>query len=126
MAALAKMDAYMKNGGTIFFDLRDDAMGLESLSGAATGATDALRRILANLADAEDAFQATFLVFVRKARSLRRGDRLSPWLYGVAVRVAVAPPGHPLAGRLLRASPSSQPARPWPSRVRRACRPGGP
>jgi hypothetical protein len=48
-ATLAKMDAYMKNGGTIFFDLRDDAMGLESLSGAATGATDALRRILAKL-----------------------------------------------------------------------------
>lgn len=48
-AALAKMDAYMKNGGTIFFDLRDDTMGLESLSGAATGATDALRRILAKL-----------------------------------------------------------------------------
>lgn len=48
-ATLAKMDVYMKNGGTIFFDLRDDAMGLESLSGAATGATDALRRILAKL-----------------------------------------------------------------------------
>jgi hypothetical protein len=48
-ATLAKMDAYMKNGGTIFFDLRDDAMGLESLSGAATGASDALRRILAKL-----------------------------------------------------------------------------
>ena len=38
----------MKNGGTIFFDLRDDASGLESLSGAA-GPTDALRRILAKL-----------------------------------------------------------------------------
>jgi hypothetical protein len=48
-AALAKMDAYMKNGGTIFFDLRDDALGLESLSGATTGATDALRRILEKL-----------------------------------------------------------------------------
>ena len=47
-ATLAKMDAYMKNGGTIFFDLRDDAMGLESLSGTA-GATEALRRILAKL-----------------------------------------------------------------------------
>jgi Domain of unknown function (DUF4159) len=47
-ATLAKMDAYMKNGGTIFFDLRDDASGLESLSGAA-GPTEALRRILAKL-----------------------------------------------------------------------------
>jgi hypothetical protein len=47
-ATLAKMDAYMKNGGTIFFDLRDDASGLESLTGA-PGPTEALRRILAKL-----------------------------------------------------------------------------
>ena len=48
-ATLAKMDAYMKNGGTIFFDLRDDNLGFESLTGASTGATDALRRILEKL-----------------------------------------------------------------------------
>src|SRR4051794_35375242 len=46
------------------------------------------RRILGNSTDADDAFQATFLVFVRRARSLRSG-RLGPWLYGVAVRVAL-------------------------------------
>jgi RNA polymerase sigma factor (sigma-70 family) len=40
-------------------------------------------------ADADDAFQATFLVFLRKARSIRRGERLGPWLYGVAYRVAL-------------------------------------
>ncbi|HEX7108457.1 MAG TPA: DUF4159 domain-containing protein [Aestuariivirga sp.] len=44
-ATLAKMDAYMKNGGTIFFDLRDDNLGFENLSGA----TNALRRILEKL-----------------------------------------------------------------------------
>ena len=38
--------------------------------------------------DADDAFQATFLVLVRKAGQLRDADRLGPWLYGVATRVA--------------------------------------
>ncbi len=46
------------------------------------------RRLLRDRHDAEDAFQATFLVLVRKARSLREPDRLGPWLYGVACRIA--------------------------------------
>lgn len=45
------------------------------------------RRTLRDSADADDAFQATFLVFLRKAKSVR-GERLGPWLYGVAWRVA--------------------------------------
>ena len=45
------------------------------------------RRMLA-APDAEDAFQATFLVLIRKARDLR-GERLGPWLYGVAYRVGL-------------------------------------
>jgi RNA polymerase sigma factor (sigma-70 family) len=47
------------------------------------------RRVLSNPEDVEDAFQATFLVLVRKAHSLRDVDRLGPWLHGVAARVAV-------------------------------------
>jgi RNA polymerase sigma factor (sigma-70 family) len=47
------------------------------------------RRILRSRDDADDAFQATFLLLVRKAPSIDRGDQLGPWLYGVAYRIAV-------------------------------------
>ncbi len=47
------------------------------------------RRVLHHLQDAEDAFQATFLVLARKAGSLQRQASVGNWLYGVARRVAL-------------------------------------
>lgn len=47
------------------------------------------RRNLSDPMDVEDAFQATFLVLVRRARSIRHRTLLGNWLYGVARRVSV-------------------------------------
>src|SRR5579871_230914 len=47
------------------------------------------RRILGNYSDAEDAFQATFLVLVRKASSINSRDAVANWLFGVAYQTAL-------------------------------------
>ena len=47
------------------------------------------RGVLGDSHDAEDALQATFLILVRKAHSIRRRGSLASWLYGVAHRVAL-------------------------------------
>ena len=46
------------------------------------------RNVLGDCTDAQDAFQATFLVLVKRSGSIRRLESVGSWLYGVACRVA--------------------------------------
>jgi RNA polymerase sigma factor (sigma-70 family) len=46
------------------------------------------RRVLQDPHDAQDAYQAVFLVLAKRARSIRRRDSIASWLFGVAHRVA--------------------------------------
>jgi RNA polymerase sigma factor (sigma-70 family) len=54
---------------------------------------DVCRRLLRHEQDAEDAFQATFLILVRKAGSIGKRESVGSWLYKVAYRVACAARG---------------------------------
>src|SRR3954451_20239772 len=49
---------------------------------------DVCRRALGDAHEAEDAFQATFLVFVKKAGSIGRRGSVGSWLFKVAHRIA--------------------------------------
>jgi RNA polymerase sigma factor (sigma-70 family) len=47
------------------------------------------QRLLRNIQDAEDAFQATFIILARKAHSIVPRENLANWLYGVAYRIGL-------------------------------------
>ncbi len=53
------------------------------------------RRILVDLHDADDAFQATFLILVQRAHKVCVDDSLGRWLHGVSYRVALGPNPRP-------------------------------
>jgi RNA polymerase sigma factor (sigma-70 family) len=67
---------------------RDEAAFEELLTRHGPMVLDVCRRVLGDRAAADDAFQATFLVLASKAGSIRRGELLGNWLYGVAYRTA--------------------------------------
>jgi len=72
------------------------------------------RRALRDPNDVADAFQSTFLVLVRKAGSVRVGDSLGRWLYGVSRRVAARARSDAArrAGRKAGAEPTAPPVDP--------------
>jgi RNA polymerase sigma factor (sigma-70 family) len=71
-----------------FFEARDDTAFTVIIDRYGPLVYGVCRRVLADSNDADDAFQATFLVLVRKGNTLRDPGRLASWLYGVAYRTA--------------------------------------
>src|SRR6516162_7707055 len=72
-----------------FSDRRDEAAFGTLLHRHGPMVLNVCRGVLSNEADAEDAFQATFLILARKAPSIRKTESVGSWLHGVAYRTAL-------------------------------------
>jgi RNA polymerase sigma factor (sigma-70 family) len=94
----------------LFISARDEAAFALLLRRHGAMVWSVCRRVLGNAHDADDAFQATFLVLVRKADSIRPREAVGNWLYGVAYRTALE-----ARGRIARRRAKEQPLQDVPS-----------
>src|SRR5947209_5036721 len=90
-AALLPDGAGLSDGQLLgcFLDHRDETAFEILLRRHAPMVLGVCRRVLARAQDVEDALQATFLVLVRKAGTVRPREAVANWLYGVAYRTAL-------------------------------------
>src|SRR4051794_4346160 len=91
LRAVRARDAERSDGQLLeqFLTLRQEGAFTELVRRHGPMVYGVCRRVLGNATDADDAFQATFLVLVRKANSLTSRAVLGDWLHGVARNTAL-------------------------------------
>ncbi|MCI0457434.1 MAG: sigma-70 family RNA polymerase sigma factor [Gemmataceae bacterium] len=72
-----------------FMNQRDEVAFAALLRRHGSMVLNVARRVLGNLQDAEDVYQATFLLLARRPGSIRKKDAVASWLHGVAYRLAL-------------------------------------
>jgi RNA polymerase sigma factor (sigma-70 family) len=90
-AASVSQSAHLSDGEllALYLTARDEAPFEALLHRHGPMVLGVCRRVLQNEADAHDAFQATFLVFLRKAATIIPRDMVGNWLHGVAYKTAL-------------------------------------